>query len=130
MNEPVHPPLFPAVRDFGPDLIVIANGQDGNQFDPNGRNLLSMTGFRDLGRVANELSEELCNGRLLLCQEGGYAVTYTGFCMYAVAEGILGVDEPMEDPLAYDATIEQPDVPMAQIEQINDRWRRLCASQT
>ena len=108
----------PAVRKFNPDLIIIACGQDGSQFDPNGRNLLSMTGFRDLGNAARELAGELCNGQLLLCQEGGYAITYTGFCMYAVAEGILGIENPMEDPLAYDATIEQPDVPLAEIARI------------
>ena len=122
--------VVPAVREFGPDLIVIANGQDGNQFDPNGRNLLSMTGFREFGRVARQLADALCGGRLLLCQEGGYAITYTGFCMYAVAEGILGVEQPMEDPLAYDADIEQPEVPVAEIRRINDRWRQLCASRT
>ena len=115
----------PAVIEFDPDLIVIACGQDANQFDPNGRNLLSMIGFRDLGRIAWELAEEICNGRLLLCQEGGYAVTYTGFCMYAVAEGILGVSDPMADPLAYDETIEQPDVPVQVISDIGERWQKL-----
>ena len=111
----------PAVEAFDPDLIVIACGQDANQFDQNGRNLLSMAGFRDLGRAARELADEHCNGRLLLCQEGGYAITYTGFCMYAVAEGILGVENPMDDPLAYDAGIEKPAFALAEIERIRAR---------
>lgn len=115
----------PTVNEFGPDLIVIACGQDANQFDPNGRNLLSMTGFRNLGRSAREMAAELCNGRVLLCQEGGYAITYTGFCMYAIAEGILGVDDIMRDPLAYDASIEQPEVPIAEIRKLGARWREL-----
>jgi acetoin utilization deacetylase AcuC-like enzyme len=119
--------VSPVVRQFDPDLIVIACGQDANQFDPNGRNLLGMTGFRNLGRVARELAAELCNGRLLLCQEGGYAITYTGFCMYAVAEGILAVAEPMEDPLAYDATIEKPETPFAAITEVGRQWRALVA---
>jgi acetoin utilization deacetylase AcuC-like enzyme len=114
----------PTVSEFNPDLIVIACGQDASQFDPNGRNLLSMTGFRDLGRAARELASELCNGRLLLCQEGGYGITHTGFCMYAVAEGVLGVESPMEDPLAYDATIEKPDHPLAEIARIGARWQQ------
>ncbi|MBT8079353.1 MAG: class II histone deacetylase [Gammaproteobacteria bacterium] len=115
----------PAVARFDPDLIVIACGQDANQFDQNGRNLLSMRGFRNLGRVARELADDLCDGRLLLCQEGGYAITYSAFCMYAVAEGILGIEKPMEDPLAYDASIEQPAAPFAAVEQIAARWRAL-----
>ena len=115
----------PAVTKFDPDLIIIACGQDASQFDPNGRNLLSMIGFRTLGQAARELSSELCNGKLLLCQEGGYAVTYTGFCMYAVTEGILGIKDPMEDPLAYDATIEKPEVPIAEIARIGAQWQEL-----
>ena len=115
----------PTVSRFNPDLIVVACGQDANQFDPNGRNLLSMRGFRNLGRVARELADDLCDGRLLLCQEGGYAITYTAFCMYAVAEGILGIEKPMEDPLAYDASIEQPSNPFSEIERIGERWREL-----
>lgn len=117
----------PVVAEFAPDLIVVACGQDANQFDPNGRNLLSMAGFRNLGAVARELATELCAGRLLLCQEGGYAITYTGFCMYAVAEGVLGVSRPMADPLAYEATIEEPDVPFAQIARVGEEWRRLIS---
>ncbi len=115
----------PKVSEFNPDLIVIACGQDASQFDPNGRNLLSMNGFRDLGKAARELASELCNGKLLLCQEGGYAITYTGFCMYAVAEGVLGVEDPMQDPLAYDASIEKPHVPLAEIARIGVRWQEL-----
>jgi acetoin utilization deacetylase AcuC-like enzyme len=120
--------VCPAVQAFEPDLIVVACGQDANQFDPNGRNLLSMAGFRELGAIARELAAELCDGRLLLCQEGGYAITYTGFCMYAVAEGILGVAEPMQDPLAYDASIEQPKVPTDEIKRIGSRWRQLVGA--
>ena len=117
--------VVPVVRDFDPDLIVIACGQDGNQFDQNGRNLLGMTGFRNLGRVARELASDLCDGRLLLCQEGGYAITYTGFCMYAIAEGVLDVTNPMEDPLAYDETIEYPDATFDVIPAIDRQWRQL-----
>ena len=113
----------PAVRQFEPDLIVVACGQDANQFDPNGRNLLSMTGFRDLGRAVRELAGELCGGRLLLCQEGGYALTYTAFCMYAIAEGILGVEDPMADPLAYDASIEKPEAALEAVERIGQYWK-------
>ena len=117
--------VIPTVNNFNPDLIVVACGQDASQFDPNGRNLLSMAGFRHLGQTARELASELCNGRLLLCQEGGYAITYTGFCMFAVTEGVLGVENPMEDPLAYDATIEKPEVAMAEIARIGARWQKL-----
>ena len=115
----------PAISRFEPDLIIVACGQDANQVDPNGRNLLDMAGFRALGRAARELAADFSSGRLLLCQEGGYAITYTGFCMYAVAEGILGVDEPLEDPLAYDASIEKPEASLEAVKRIEAYWKEL-----
>ena len=48
--------------------------------------------------------------------------------MYAVAEGILDVADPMEDPLAYDASIEQPAVGIQEISKIGARWSELVSS--
>jgi acetoin utilization deacetylase AcuC-like enzyme len=117
--------VVPAVDAFDPELLLIACGQDANQFDANGRNLLSMRGFRTLGRIAAEIAEQHCQGRLLMTQEGGYAVTYTGFCMYAIAEGVLGIAEAdaMEDPLAYAPGIERPEHPITSIPGIRESWR-------
>ncbi|MEO1554681.1 MAG: hypothetical protein AAFR82_12190, partial [Pseudomonadota bacterium] len=53
----------PALDAFKPDLLIIANGQDANQFDLNGRNLLSMRGYRQLGRMAKSIADTHCNGR-------------------------------------------------------------------
>jgi acetoin utilization deacetylase AcuC-like enzyme len=118
--------VVPRVTEFAPDLVVVACGQDANQFDHNGRNLLSMRGFREIGRTAQALAGALCDGRLLLCQEGGYAITYTGFCMYAVAEGVLGVERPMDDPLAYDSSIEKPEFALAEINRIGAEWLKIA----
>ena len=38
------------VDRFDPGLVLVACGQDANQFDPNGRQCVSMEGFRRLGR--------------------------------------------------------------------------------
>jgi acetoin utilization deacetylase AcuC-like enzyme len=95
----------PIVRRFRPDLLLVAAGQDANEYDPNARMCVSMAGFRALGRAARGLADELCRGRVALIQEGGYAKTYSAFCLHATLEGILGVEEPMlPDPVAF-----QPD---------------------
>ena len=39
------------------------------RFDPNGRQNVSMAGFRRIGQLVGELAEELCEGRLVLVQE-------------------------------------------------------------
>jgi acetoin utilization deacetylase AcuC-like enzyme len=106
-------------------LVVAACGEDANQYDGNGRNLLSMRGFYDLGRIARELADQHSEGKLLLVQEGGYALTYSAFCLYAVVEGVLGIEDPMPDEIAYKASIERPEYPMSLIPIIRKQWREL-----
>jgi acetoin utilization deacetylase AcuC-like enzyme len=97
--------VAPIVRRFEPGLLLVACGQDANEFDPNARMCVSMAGFRALGRRARALADELCGGRIALVQEGGYAKTYSAYCLHATLEGVLRVEEPMlADPVAY-----QPD---------------------
>ncbi len=91
----------PAVDDFAPEMIVVANGQDANQFDPNGRQLVTMAGFRRLGEHARALADTHCEGRLVLVQEGGYQVSYAALCLHASLAGVLGVAAPIPDPMAF-----------------------------
>ena len=91
----------PLVAAFEPELIVIACGQDASQFDPNGRMCVTMDGFRDLGAAARALADRHCGGRLVLVQEGGYGRTYSGHCMHATLEGVLGTGPLLDDPMAY-----------------------------
>jgi len=93
--------VLPAIKAFAPELLVIAAGQDASQFDPNGRQLLTMAGFRRLGQHARALADTYCNGRLLLVQEGGYALSYAAYCLHATLEGVLGVGPLLDDPIAY-----------------------------
>jgi acetoin utilization deacetylase AcuC-like enzyme len=91
----------PVVDAFRPDLIVVACGQDASQFDPNGRMCVSMDGFRDLGAAARAMANRHCDGRMVLVQEGGYGRTYSGLCMHATLEGVLGTGPLLDDPMAY-----------------------------
>ncbi len=93
--------VAPMVRAHRPEILFIANGQDANQFDPNGRQLLSMQGFYELGKRARALADECCAGRLVLVQEGGYAISYAAYCLHAILEGVLGREPGLPDPLAY-----------------------------
>lgn len=91
----------PALRAFQPQLLIIANGLDASQFDPNGRQLLTMAGFNHLARQARRLADELCAGRLLVVQEGGYNPAYSAYCLHAATEGFIGRPSSLADPLAY-----------------------------
>jgi acetoin utilization deacetylase AcuC-like enzyme len=93
--------VAPVVDAFRPQLLLVAAGQDASQFDPNGRQCVTMAGFRALGESVRALADRHCGGRLVLVQEGGYAHTYAAFCLHATLEGALGLEPSLEDPLAY-----------------------------
>lgn len=93
--------VAPAVRGFAPDILVIACGQDAGQFDANGRMLLSMEGFHALGQKARALAQELCEGRIVAVQEGGYNISHSAYCLHATLEGLAGLERGLDDPVAY-----------------------------
>ncbi|HXF97646.1 MAG TPA: hypothetical protein VNJ46_03420 [Gaiellaceae bacterium] len=93
--------VLPVLRQYRPELIVGACGQDASAFDPNGRQSVTMAGFHAIGRYVGEAAAELCAGRLVLVQEGGYARTYAAYCLHATLEGVLGLPPALADPLAY-----------------------------
>ncbi|CAM8913443.1 unnamed protein product [Rhodiola kirilowii] len=94
--------VVPAVQTFNPDLIVLVIGQDSSAFDPNGRQALTMEGYREIGRTIRRLVDNHCNGRLLIVQEGGYHLTYSAYCLHATLEGVLNHPHPLlSDPIAY-----------------------------
>jgi acetoin utilization deacetylase AcuC-like enzyme len=93
--------VAPLVTNYNPDLVIGAIGQDASQFDPNGRQNLSMAGFRALGETLRSLADRCAGGRLALVQEGGYEVTYAAFCLHATLSGVLGVPTEIADPLAF-----------------------------
>jgi len=90
--------VAPAARRFEPELIVVSAGQDGSMLDPLGRMLLSGDGYRAMGAAIAQLAAELCGGRLLLVQEGGYSATYTPYCTLAALEGVTGWTTGLRDP--------------------------------
>ncbi|OIW04038.1 hypothetical protein TanjilG_24149 [Lupinus angustifolius] len=94
--------VVPSIHKFGPDMVVLVIGQDSSAFDPNGRQCLTMEGYRKIGRIAHGLATRHSDGRLLIVQEGGYHVTYSAYCVHATLEGVLNLPLPLlEDPIGY-----------------------------
>lgn len=93
--------VAPILRQFQPDLIVAASGQDASTFDPNGRHNLTMSGFHGIGRTLREFADELTDTRMVLTQEGGYARSYAAYCLHATVDGLLAREPSLTDPLAY-----------------------------
>jgi acetoin utilization deacetylase AcuC-like enzyme len=93
--------VLPIIRQFGPELILISAGQDASVQDPLGRMSLTTAAYRGMTRMMRDLSEETCEGRLVIAQEGGYSEWYAPYCSAAIAEGLLeGVNgiQPVGEP--------------------------------
>ena len=90
--------VIPAIRNYAPDLIVIASGLDANAVDPLARQLLHSDSYREMTSIMVELSNELCGGRLAVIHEGGYAEAYVPFCGLAILEGLAGKRSIVIDP--------------------------------
>jgi acetoin utilization deacetylase AcuC-like enzyme len=89
--------VIPALRDFKPDLIVVASGFDAGMHDPLARQMATTATFRLMTRSILALADELCGGRVAMMQEGGYSPQYVPFCGAAVIAELAGV-EPLVDP--------------------------------
>ncbi len=64
--------VVPAIDAFAPDLLLVSAGYDAHVHDPLGGMNVSEAGFKAFNRVAIELADRLCDGRLVLVLEGGY----------------------------------------------------------
>lgn len=89
--------LVPLVRDHRPDLLVLCAGYDSSAMDPMGRMLLHSDSYRQMTQRFLALADEVCEGRVLVVQEGGYSPAYTPFCGLAVLEAMSGAPVA-EDP--------------------------------
>jgi acetoin utilization deacetylase AcuC-like enzyme len=101
--------VIPAVRQFAPDVIVVASGFDASAADPLGRMMVTSTGFRAMTDMVCELAAQVCDGKVMMTHEGGYSPVYVPYCGLAVLEQMSGVKTGVLDELGagYDALPEQ-----------------------
>jgi acetoin utilization deacetylase AcuC-like enzyme len=90
--------VMPALRQFRPELIIVASGFDSSNADPLGRMLLTSGSYAALTRELMAVADEVCDGRLVVSHEGGYSPVYVPFCGLAVLEALSGVNTGIEDP--------------------------------
>lgn len=97
MNEIV----LPIVEQFAPDMIMISAGQDASIHDPLGRMTVTVPAYREMSRMLKDLAESICDGRLIVLQEGGYSNYYAPYCAAAVIESMmLDPTRSVEDPFS------------------------------
>ena len=96
--ETVKQVVLPALRRFGPELIMVASGLDANAQDPLARMMCHSGTFREMATLVKSAAEELCGGRLVACHEGGYAPAYVPWCALAIMETFADIETSYRDP--------------------------------
>src|SRR5205085_7513226 len=79
-----------------PQLILVSAGFDAHWNDPLGGMNLSTAGFAKLTEIIIELAEYLCDGRLVMVQEGGYDLNAMAACVATCINLLLGDDAAVD----------------------------------
>jgi acetoin utilization deacetylase AcuC-like enzyme len=81
--------VFPRLRDFRPQMIIISAGFDAHREDPLAQLNWSTEDFRWLTEQLCALAETLCDGRLVSTLEGGYDLQALADCTRVHVEELI-----------------------------------------
>ncbi|WP_458791390.1 class II histone deacetylase [Yoonia sp. MH D7] len=95
---------LPAIRDFAPDVLIVACGYDAAANDPLGRMLATAETFRAMTRRVMDTTT-----KIVMVHEGGYSETYVPFCGHAVLQEMSGSQIAAPDPFGDVFPLRQPD---------------------
>ncbi|MFT7460420.1 MAG: acetoin utilization deacetylase AcuC-like enzyme [Planctomycetota bacterium] len=90
--------VIPALQAYKPDLIIVPSGFDAGAWDPLGRQMMTGNGYRNLTKKLMAVADEVCDGRIVMCHEGGYNGATVPFFGLAVMETLSGIATGTEDP--------------------------------
>lgn len=80
--------VVPALREYRPGIIFVVVGADSHRADPLVRLGLTLGAFQALAQRLSDLSDELCDGRLVAVAGGGYSPEHVARA-WAVSIGTL-----------------------------------------
>ncbi|MDH5637336.1 MAG: histone deacetylase [Nitrospinota bacterium] len=83
--------VLPAVRKYGPDLILVSAGFDAHAADPLGGMFLSTQGYYKITSAIKSLADEVCHGKVVSVLEGGYNIKALGDSAEAHVKALLGL---------------------------------------
>lgn len=100
--------VFPILRRFQPELILVSAGFDAHWDDPLANIGLTLTGYQWLSQSLIQMAAELCQGRIVFVLEGGYNLDVLALGVGNVFRALLG-DADHQDPLG-PSPWREPDV--------------------
>jgi acetoin utilization deacetylase AcuC-like enzyme len=98
--------VWPKIRAFQPDFIMVSVGFDAHWQDPLASAGLSLTGYAHIAKQLVALADAVCNGRILFVLEGGYHLDVLTAGIKNLIHSLQGGDEVHDDfgPMPYAET--------------------------
>ncbi|RON48317.1 class II histone deacetylase [Pseudomonas frederiksbergensis] len=90
--------ILPALRAYRPQLIIVPCGFDAGAYDPLGRMMLHSNTYRAMTQRVMAVADACCEGRLVLCHEGGYEPNTVPYMGLAVIETLSELPTAITDP--------------------------------
>ena len=90
--------------------MIVSAGQDASVLDPLSRMTVPLPGYRPMTEAMLAVAAECCAGRLVVTQEGGYALQHAPYCSATIAQTLVGLapdEEPIPDPYG-ERAVTQP----------------------
>jgi acetoin utilization deacetylase AcuC-like enzyme len=84
--------IIPLLVRYKPEMILVSYGFDTHWRDPLGYLQLSAGMYGDLISSLVLLADQYCNGRIMLCLEGGYDLEAAKICSLEVTAALNGSD--------------------------------------
>jgi acetoin utilization deacetylase AcuC-like enzyme len=100
--------VFPVIRRFQPELILISAGFDAHWDDPLANIGLTLEGYAKLCRDLISLAEEVCQGRIVFSLEGGYNLDVLAPGVGNLFRTLLGLTDT-DDPIGI-SPWQEPDI--------------------
>jgi len=88
--------IVPVLDCFKPEILLISAGQDAYCQDPLAGMDLTIQGYYRMAEILSGVAERCCDGRVLLCLEGGYHLTGQAGAVRQVLNAVGGWGLPVE----------------------------------
>ncbi len=77
------------IKSFNPQFVLISSGFDAYHLDPISGLSLEVSDFNTLTKLAQNIANDCCEGRIVSCLEGGYHLTDLPKCIEAHLNGLV-----------------------------------------
>ena len=81
--------IFPLLREFNPDFIIISAGFDAHKMDPLADLKLDTDDYYWITHELKKIADECSKGRLVSTLEGGYNLSILGECAKAHVSALM-----------------------------------------